>query len=218
MAMLSLENRWHARALAERIADWRDDEENANKRLHMVAGSAGGSIFGWACEATNEDGEPIIEPNTFERILLPSTTLSPGYEHFDRMAITSKCGVFAYNSPEDDILNQYDFSYSAGAIGFRFSHPSLYELTWTPDTGRSLGNYGQHLQCYVPGHNEEYLLPLFDSGCKTIPPGWKHPELGACCTGETCEVIDRDTCESDGGVCLGHGTTCEPNPCGASPP
>jgi hypothetical protein len=37
--------------------------------------------------------------------------------------------------------------------------------------------------------------------------------LGACCLYVACEVYSPDNCASHGGVFMGNGTLCEPNPC-----
>jgi hypothetical protein len=48
--------------------------------------------------------------------------------------------------------------------------------------------------------------------CQSVTCGTP-PEVGGCCVGQECYLLGLAQCLDEGGLYLGDGATCSPNPC-----
>ena len=58
-------------------------------------------------------------------------------------------------------------------------------------------------------------LAATGAGTLTIEADLGQPAEGACCFGQTCDYIAANTCAANGGMYIGDGVPCSPNPCEA---
>ncbi len=100
---------------------------------------------------------------------------------------------------------------------------SLSQIACNGDYADSSGCQAYHSQIdgVTVSSGQSYYIRLggwlgaAGAGTLTIDADLGTPMEGACCFGETCEYLAANTCAANGGMYIGDGVACSPNPCEA---
>ncbi|OPX25050.1 MAG: hypothetical protein B1H04_00830 [Planctomycetales bacterium 4484_123] len=151
-------NRLAAGRIARMIVDYQDT--HPGRPVHLVGHSGGGGVAVFAAEA-------LPPGRQVEGLVLLSASISSGYDLSKALAHCRK-GIVNFYSKGDVgflVLGTTVFGNvdgvrgpAAGAVGFKYPRPGLYQVGWRAEMAGS-GHLGGHAGTTASGFVERYVVP-----------------------------------------------------------